>query len=418
MQTEKAAGSEPVRVVVVGGGFGGVATVRALSKQKNLEITLVSDTTSFRYYPALYRLAVGFSKQQGIIPLKSLLQKMPNVTFVHASLEGIDRNQRTLSLSKNRTLPYDYAVLALGVTTSYFGINGLEEYSYSIKTAEKLKAFHSHLHDEIIKNHELDQNYIVVGGGPTGIELSASLAGYLRQVAKRHRLKEHKIKLELVEAAPRLLPSMPEKASKLASKRLRKLGVTIMTGAKVEGETDTSLQVNGRSIPTHTVVWTAGVTNSPFYKAHPESFQFSKRGKVVVNEQLQVDDHVYVIGDNAETPFSGLAEVAVMQARYISKDIMRRLNGQSRPPYHNKRPTSVVPVGSNWAILQRGNFIFGGRIAGLIRKAADVIGYRDVMGLRKALKILRYSELEEESCPICRASMDHHKKPAHAVLET
>jgi NADH dehydrogenase len=198
---------------------------------------------------------------------------------------------------------------------------------------------------------------------------------------------------------------MSPRASRIVTKRLKKLGVKIMTGQKVESETSRSLHVNGRSIPTQTVVWTAGVTNNPFYKANEGQFNFSKRGKIVVDEFLTVDDHVYVIGDNAETPHSGMAQVAIMQAEYVGEDMARRLHRITRKPYHDTPPTYVVPVGKHWAILQRGPLVFGGMISAMVRSFADLIGYADVLGWGHSFRMWMQSDDLEETCEVCRLAI-------------
>ncbi len=406
MLNSNGSGNHPKHVVIVGGGFGGIAVARRLAKRRDLMVTVISDLTTFRYYPALFRLAVGFSRRQGLIPLKSIIKEGPRLQIVHAEIKDINPDTKVISTSKNLHFKFDYAVLALGVTTSYFGIHGLEDFSYSIKSPDKLRAFHNHLHEMVTSKNDHESNYVIVGGGPTGVELAASLGEYLKTVARRHHIKLHKVRLEIIEAAPRLLPAFDPKASEMAAKRLKKLGIKILTGSKVQGETKKSLMVDGRSLPTHTVVWTAGVTNNEFYRKHSSIFTFSKRGKVIVDRHLQARPDLYVIGDNAETSHSGLAEVAIAHAKYASKDIIRQSRGLPRLGYHEHQPTYVVPVGTRFAIMQSGHFVMGGWIASKIRDVADLIGYADIMGWRQAWKTSRKREQQEEnSCRICKAAL-------------
>lgn len=388
------------QVIIAGGGFGGIVAARHMAKNKNLEITLVTDSEQFRYCPSMYRVATGYLRRQAIIPIVDLLPN--NVKIVIDKVEHINRTARVLTLGSGQSLHYDYAILALGVVTSFFGISGLEEFSYGIKSLPDLTKLHDHLHEQLIASHKPDTNYIVVGGGPTGVELSASLISYVRKLAKQHRVKYDHISVELVEAAPRLLPILSEKASARAKQRLQKLGISVMLDSKVESETAKSLSVNGRSIVTKTVVWTAGVTNNPFYKQNERQFTFSKRSKIEVDGHLRVDPHVYVIGDNAETKYSGMAQVAILQGQYVAKDISYRLHHIKHKPFHSAPPVYIVPIGRNWAVMQWRGIVIGGFLAGMMRRAADYIGYTDIMGPVSALKIwLHTDDSSKDDCLHC-----------------
>ena len=396
------------QVVVAGGGFGGIVAARKLAKIKNLEVILVTESEQFRYCPSMYRVATGYLRRQAIIPIADLLPT--NVKIVISKVEHINRTARVLSLSNGHSLQYDYCILSLGVATSYFGISGLEEFAYGIKSVSDLSKLHDHLHQQLVAAHRPDTNYVVVGGGPTGIELSASLISYLKKLAKDHHVKHDHIKVELVEAAPRLVPMLSEKASKKAKKRLESLGIKVMVNSKVESETAKSLSVNGRSIPTKTVVWTAGVTNNPFYKQNERQFVFSKRGKIEVDAHLKVDPHVYVIGDNAETPYSGMAQVAILQGEYASEDISARMNHNKVKPFHNAPPVYVVPIGRNWAIMQWHGLVMGNFIGGMVRRAADFIGYSELMGPIAALKLWMQTDQKEDNCIDCDDANKHAMK--------
>ncbi len=388
------------KIVIVGGGFGGVVAARKLSKHSGLQITLISDLETYRYSAALYRVATGYRRRVALIPLVDILPK--NVTFLHAKVTHIDRKTRMLHLKDGDSISYDTAILSMGVSTTYFGIPGLPELSYGIKDINALNKLRTHLHRELLADHELDQNYVVVGGGPTGVELAAGLASYLRVLAQNHHIKRRSVHLELIEAAPRLLPIMSPRASRLTKRRLQKLGVKVMTGKTVESESETSLHVSGKSIPSHTVIWTAGMANNGFYQENAEQFEFSKRHKIVVDAFLRVDPHVFVIGDNAETKYSGMAQTAVHQAEYAAKTIQSEIKGRTPNIYHPRRPAYVVPAGGSWAVMQYGPVVLSGFLAYLLRKAADLIGYAHVMGLRKSIQTWRQFDDIEEQCPVCK----------------
>lgn len=397
-------------LVIVGGGFAGLTLARSLKRvsSKSLRVTIVSDSASFRYCPALYRIATGHQEREGIIPIHQIIDDLPNAEFIHDTALRIDRSARTITLAGGKELHYDYAVLALGATTSYFDIPGLRENSYDIKTPHGLHRLRHHLHQTLIDDQEPDKNYLVVGAGPTGIELSAALLSYMQRVVKRHRLRRRKINISLIEAANRPAPALSETASRIISRRLRSLGIHLRLNSVVEAETAESLNVGGTSIPSHTVIWVAGVTTNPFFRKNESQFTLNARGKVVVDEFLRVDTHTFVIGDNAATTYSGLAQTAVHNARYVAKHIKAHQGGSRyTQPYKPQTPLTIIPGGRNWAIACYKRLCISGRLAAALRSIADLVGYSDVMGVRKALRIWVRSNEQDERCFLCQTSMAH-----------
>lgn len=391
------------KIVIVGGGFAGLRVARILSKHVNkFEVTLISDSTTFRYSPTLYRSATGFRRSESIISLKYIVGDYPNLNLVHDRAEKIDRSKKIIITQHGKQIHYDIAVLNLGVVTSYFGIPGLEQYSFNIKTPEGLKKLKDHLHDTLMRDHEPDANYVIVGGGPTGVELSAAMSTYLKRIVRKHKTKKRAIHLELVEASPKVLPVMGPQVSKKTAKRLRKLKIKLLLGEAVKAETEETLKLADRSIPTKTVVWTAGVTNNPFFKNNPDQFELNERGKVVVNENMMIDEHVFVLGDNAGTKYGGLAQTAIRDANYAANAILTLQKGRKLKTYNQKRPISVVPVGKCWSVLQYKDFTMTGKIPNMLRSFADLVGYTDVMGLKKAMVIWLNQNKAEEDCDICK----------------
>ncbi len=392
-----------IRVVIVGGGFGGLKLARSLAGADSISITLISDQLNFRYSPALYRTATGHRTKESSVPLKMLADDIPNLRLIHARAQHIDRTKRVITTGGGTKFEYDYAVLALGVMTSYFGIEGLEHFAYGIKSPEEVDRLRAHLHKELVDSQTPEKNYVVVGGGPTGVELAAALRYYLTRMAKRHHLKKGKIHIELIEAAKRVLPSSETKASRLVAKRLRRLGVKVQTDCRVLKETESSLVAGEKSIPTHTVIWTAGVTNNPFYAANASQFRFDEHKKIIVDGYLRVDERTFVIGDNAATPYSGLALTAIHNAGYVAKYLKNIVHERTIAPYRPFAPISAVPVGPRWAVVQWRGLVFGGVIGSLVRSVADLIGYTDIMGVRRALALWLKRYEYEDTCPVCKA---------------
>ena len=389
-----------MNVVIVGGGFGGVKTALELAKDKKMNVTLVSDRDHFLFYPALYSTATGRSRKQSIIPLSQLFNSS-RVRVVQDTVISVDTARR-LIITNDHQLHYDRAVFALGVVTSYFGISGLDTYSYSIKSAYEIDRFKKHLHEEITSEKHLDKNSVIVGAGPTGVELSASLAHYLDRIASAHRIKHSRIRLSLVEAAPRVLPRMSERASALVTKRLESIGVTVMANKRVESEDDDSIIISGKDIPSKTVVWTSGVTNHPFFTEHTDIFPTAKNGRIDVDEHLKVDSRIYVIGDNANTPYTGLAQTAIYDGLYAAKAISAEARKQALPDYKPRNQPIVIPVGDNWAILEYGPIRITGFLGSLIHKAAGLIGYLDYFPIGKAMSLWGSENQLVEECSACQ----------------
>lgn len=389
-----------MRIVIVGGGFGGIKSALELSKDERIQVSLISDKDHFLYYPALYGTATGHNHRESVVSLEEIFGDTPNVKVIIDTVKSIDTQQRTV-VGKKAKYHYNNAILAMGVVTTYFGIEGLKENTFGIKSYKEVQKLKDHLHQELADDKHLDKNYVVVGAGPTGVELSAALMSYLDRIAANHKVKHGKIRISLVEAAPRVLPRMSEKASRLVEKRLQKLGVKVMTNKKVEAATHDDMTISGRHVPSHTMIWTSGVTNNPFFKAHDHIFQLAPNGKVEVDEQLRAAPNVYVIGDNALTPYSGLAQTALKDAQFIADHLKRVTYNLPLKRYKPRKPPVVIPVGENWAIFEWGPLCFGGFIASLLRRAADLIGYHDLLPIGHALGVWRAQFTHEESCKDC-----------------
>jgi len=242
-----------VHVVIAGGGFAGVRLARQLAERRDVQITLISDRDAFAYYPQLYHAATGGVRTESSIPLAQLLAGLP-VEQVIDGITTFNPKAKTVSTTGGRTINYDYLAFGLGVTTNYFGIKGLEEYAYSIKTIEGAERFKQHLHRELVEQRKPEAHYVVVGAGPTGVELAAALGPYIQRIAKLHGIARPNYHIDLVEAAPKVLPRSSARTSAAVQRHLQKLGVNVMVGETVEGETAKSLKLKGETITTQTVV--------------------------------------------------------------------------------------------------------------------------------------------------------------------
>lgn len=392
-----------MQVTVVGGGFGGVKAALEIAKHPKNRVTLISDKPDFQYYPALYGTATGRSHLQSWVPLGEIFAGYENVNIIIDSITTIDKAAKTLTGESGEVYTYNTAILALGSVTTYFGIEGLDHYAYGIKSYDEIRRLQQHLLEAYAHPNAADKHYLIIGGGPTGVELGAALGEYLKHLKKRFRQPEPRATISIIEASPRVLPRMSGKASALVEKRLKKLGVHVETNKRVEAETADALIVNGRPVQSHTVIWTSGVANSPFFKNNASQFTLNERGKVTVNAHMQVDPHLYVIGDNAATPFSGLAQTALHDGIFVAKHIMRETNKAYKP----KLPPVVVPVGEGWAIFEYKWIRFGGWLGALIRQAADFVGYKDILPFGQALGIWRAQSIKQD--PVYFAAKEETK---------
>jgi len=389
-------------IVVVGGGFGGVKTALELAAHPDkFNVTLVSERDDFWYFPTLYHTATGGYRGQSSIPLKKLLHGK-HVKIVRGKLTGLDRAAKTLSLEDKTVLAYDRVVLALGVVTNYFGIPGLPEFSFGIKSITEAEDLKRHLHQQITDERKPDLNYVVVGGGPTGIETAGALGLYIREIMKHHGVRDRKVHVDLVEGAPHLMPRMPKSVGRAIERRLRSLGVKLYLGQAVQGETADELTVGGKPIRSHTVIWTAGQANNPFFS--DGSFALSPRKKVVVDEFLRAEKDIFVIGDNAETQYSGMAQTAVYDAEFVAHNFVKEASGEPKLAYRPKKPIYVTPAGPRWAAVEWGNVHLYGWLGWFLREAGDVKGFWDVEPLPNALLQWAHTLQHQDLCSTCGAA--------------
>jgi len=385
-----------MNITIVGGGFGGVKTALELAKNKNNQITLITDKPDFQYYPALYSAATGHSHNQSWVALGEIFAGRPNIEVVLDTITDINPDKKTIGSNSGQTYRYKTLVLALGTVTTFFGIKGLDTFAYGIKSADEIKRLKHHLYEEFAVKHAMDKQYVVIGAGPTGVELAAALGTYLDRLRDHYKLTHKRPTIHLIEAAPRVLPKMHPSTSRLVEKRLKRLGVKVSVGQTVESETADTLMVSGKPIKSQTVIWTSGVANHPFYTANKDSFSFAPNGKIIVDDFMRTKDGIYVIGDNAATPYSGLAQTALHDALYVTRTITDTQKGKVLGKYKVKRPPVVVPVGDGWAVFEWKFIQIRGLIAALIRMASDVIGYSDVLPFGQALGVWRTQRIRED----------------------
>lgn len=389
------------KIVIVGGGFGGLKAALELSREPKIEVTLITNSDVFKYFPSLYHTAVGGSKDVSSIPIKEIFSDSPSVKIVIDEAKIIDRQNKTIKTLKGEIIEYQALIIALGVVTNYFGIPGLDKFAFGIKSPEEAERLKNHLHKQSSSNKHQELNYVIVGGGPTGIELAGVLGEYVKKICENHSVEKAKIHVDLVEAAPRLVPRLPKDISIMIARQLKKRGVKLYLNSAVKSLDEDELMVNNKPIRSHTVIWTAGVANHPFFTEN--NFQLSMNHKVRVDQFLQAEPSIYVIGDNADTAYSGMAQTALYDGEYIANNMLRLMNKEAPLPYSAKKPIYVMPAGPNWAAVLWGRIRIYGRVGWILRRAADLLAYKDYEPWFKATKHWLAEYKKDDHCIICQS---------------
>jgi NADH dehydrogenase len=362
------------KIIIVGGGFGGLAAAKAL-KHTPAQIILIDRTNHHVFQPLLYQVATAvLSPGQIGSPLRGILRNQKNTTVILGEVTGVDKDQKCIFVSdadrQNVPIAYDYLILATGVTHSYFGHNEFEEFAPGLKSladAEAirnkiLQAFEQAEAEEEPSRHRDLLTFVLVGAGPTGVEMAGALAVLVRSTLKSEfrRIDPASARIVLVDMAPRVLGPFSEELSKAARQRLEKLGVEVRLGRGVDQIDADGVVVAGERIVSKTVIWTAGVAPSPAGKWL--KVETDRAGRVRVQSDLTVPGHpeIFVVGDTASLdqngkPLPGVAQVAIQQGRYAGKLIHGRIIGSLPPgPFRYFDKGSMAVVGKGFAVLQSG----------------------------------------------------------------
>ncbi len=363
------------RVVIVGGGFGGLYATRALANAP-VQITLVDKRNYHLFRPMLYQVAAGLLSADEIAPpLRVLFSKRKNVDVVMAEVTGVDTANRRVLLPEC-DLPYDYLVLATGIQVNYFGHDEWKSVAPGLDALEDadqirgrlLTAFEEAEREALCGDADRDRiqellTFVLVGGGTVGVELAGTIAEMSKVGLARdfRHLAPGSAQILLFEGAPRILPTFAEELSAKAQRHLEQLGVKIFTGTRVESVDAEGIVANGKRIRSRSVIWSAGVAASP--AARWLGADADKAGRVKVNADLSVPGHaeIFVIGDTAQViantrnlvglksgtgvQMPGLAQPAIQQGEYVADLIRRRTTGQSEPKpfwYWDKGDLAVV----------------------------------------------------------------------------
>lgn len=406
-----------IKVLILGGGFGGIRTALDLQKMHipKLKITLVSDKHHFEYTPSLYRLATGRSPLETCIPLGEIFsQKNSGSTVEHLvdTIVGGSLKEKIILGKSGSRYQYDYLILALGAETAYFNIPGIAEHAFTLKSVSSALKIKNHMHALFNAHKGLDKKglmsqyqFVVVGGGPAGVELAGEIRKYALSLAKMHGVDSKYITIDIIQAAPRLLPTMNEEVSSIAVKQLDKLGINILLNKAVTSEDDHGVFLKDIQFNAKTIIWTAGVKPSSTY-SKIEGLTLDKSGHILVKSDLSTNnfDNVFAIGDSASTPHAGTAQTAISDGQHVAKVIKSIIENKPKPVYETHESAYVVPVGPGFAIFSYKNFVFSGKIFWWLRKIIDFRFFLSILPLGEALIAWREGGVLSESCPTCHSA--------------
>ena len=390
---QSAAPAPRKRVVIVGGGFSGVNAARAL-RHADADILLIDRRNHHIFQPLLYQVATATLSPADIAaPIRQLEAEQKNVRVLLAEVTGVSLADRTLDAEvpghSARKIAFDYLVVATGMRPSYFGHDEFAQHAPALKTlgdAESIRtkilsAFELAAVTEEETERTRLMTFVLVGAGPTGVELAASLA-QLVQITLRGNFRNidpSRSRIVLVDAAPRVLPTFADPLSRGVAKRLAKLGVEVRTGVKVETVDEQGVLAGGLRIPSATVLWTAGVAASPLPKLL--SGETDRAGRALVDPFLQVAGQpgVFVVGDCASItqnghPVPGVAQAAIQQGQYVGRVIADALMGR-RPerPFRYFNMGNMAVVGKNYAVLERGGLRMSGFLTWFVWASIHII---------------------------------------------
>ena len=381
------------RVVIIGGGFAGVAAARALSKSR-ADVILIDRRNHHVFQPLLYQVATSVIAPADIAsPIRQLASKQKNLSVMMAEVVDIDRAAKTVDVlppgAGIKKLGFDYLIVAPGVRPSYFGHNEFAQHAPSLKTISDAEFIRSKILGAYERAETADNpderarlmRFVLVGAGPTGVELAASIA-HLAHVTLRSNFRNidpAETSILLVEAGPRILATFAESLARAAATRLEKLGVQIVTGGKVERVDSEGVIVSGKRIECATILWAAGVTASPIVESLEAATDRAGRANVGPHLNLPDDPAIFVVGDAASViqdgrPVPGVAQGAIQQGRHAGRVIAARISGKESPrPFRYFDRGNMAVVGKNFALLERGSIRLSGALVWLVWAALHVL---------------------------------------------
>ena len=383
------------RVVVIGGGFGGLKAALGLAKA-NVRVLLLDRKNHHTFQPLLYQVALAALSPADIsAPIRSAVHGKKNVEVLIGNVIGFDLERRAVHLEGGDYVVYDYLVVATGATHSYFGHDEWAHLAPGLKSLEDateirrrvLLAFELAERQSLLDGIHRPLNFVIVGGGPTGVELAGAISEIARHVLSRdfQGTDPRSARVILLEGGRRVLPTYTEDLSASAEKQLEQLGVEVHTSTMVTNVEPGAVWVGDRRIESAVALWAAGVKASPL--GHALGAKLDRSGRVFVNDRLNIEGHpeIFVIGDLAHfeqsgAPVPGVAPVAIQMGQYVAKEVRRRASNEPSQPFSYWDKGSMATIGRSKGIAQIGKIHLSGFVAWsawLFIHLIYLIGYRN-----------------------------------------
>ncbi len=365
------------RVVIVGGGFAGLNAAKGLANARDIDVTLLDERNHHLFQPLLYQVATaGLSPAEIAAPIRGILSRAANIRVLRERAVDVDLS-RLVAISDSSEHPYDYLVLACGSKHTYFGHDAWEVHAPGLKTLEQateirrrvLSAFEEAEKEAKPELKRALLTFVVVGGGPTGVELAGAIGEMSRFTLARdfRQIDPTLARVILIEAGARILPTFEKRLASRAVRDLESLGVQIWTESPVTNIDATGLDIGSERLTCRTVLWAAGVRASSL--GQQLAADLDRQGRVMVGPDLSLPGHpeVFIAGDQARVkgpdgnPLPGMAPVALQQGRYLARLIRAKARGRDYPDFRFRDKGQMATIGRRRAILQSGNF----RLAGI-----------------------------------------------------
>jgi NADH dehydrogenase len=367
------------KVVILGGGFGGLNAAKSLGGSK-LDVWLIDKTNHHLFQPLLYQVAsAALSPGDIAIPIREILSPYENITVLMGEVKTIEKESRQIIFRNGDRIGYEYLILALGARHSYFGNDAWEPFAPGLKTLNDALKIRERILISFEKAERCDSiseakkylNFVIIGGGPTGVEMAGAIAeiAYETLLKNFRRIDTKKTKIYLVEGSPHILPVYPEKLSKKAEQYLESFGVQVIAGKRVTNVSEEGVTIENMFIAAENIVWAAGNQASSVLKTL--NVPLDRQGRVQVEADLSVPNHpeIFCIGDAAcamdqkGKPLPALAPVAVQQGRYVGHVLRKQIPRQQRPPFRYFDKGTMATIGRTKAVGMFGKIQFSGLLA-------------------------------------------------------
>lgn len=383
-------------VVIVGGGFGGINAAKKL-KKADVDVTVIDKTNHHLFQPLLYQVATAALSPGDIaVPIRGILGQRPGMKVLLGKVTDVNKDEHYVELASGRRISFDYLVLAPGARYNYFGNNEWQKYAPGLKSVGDALQVRERILLSLERAEQLEDpklrepylTYVIIGGGPTGVEM----AGAIGEIAKRNMMRDYntfsknETRIFLVEAGPRILNGYPESLSERARDTLEDMGVRVLLNTPVTDIGNNTVSFSEGTIETPNIIWAAGVAASPLLSSLDA--KQDRTGRVFVKEDLSVpgNKNIFVIGDAAhktddkDQPLPALAPVAIQQGKYIGRLIKKEVDGDKRMPFHYTDKGTMATIGRAKAVADIRGFKFSGFFAWILWSIVHIfflIGFRN-----------------------------------------